>query len=192
MPAPPISPSTTMPSARANGRTEQAIMADMRAAVADIDEAMVFVIPPPVIQGIGSGGFRMMIQDRGAVGLWRDAGRGLRLHGPGRTDARPRQRLHPLQRLDPARLCRRRPDQGGHARRAAGARVRGAAGLSRLGLRQRLQPARPDLSGDRPGRFALPRRHRGHRPAQDPLGQLARWYRSARSRRSRTAPARTA
>ncbi len=52
----------------ASGRSEAAIMADLRAAVADIDEAMVFVIPPPVIQGIGSGGFRMMIQDRGANG----------------------------------------------------------------------------------------------------------------------------
>jgi hydrophobe/amphiphile efflux-1 (HAE1) family protein len=50
------------------GRSEAAIMDDMRKAVADIDEAMVFVIGPPVIQGIGSGGFRMMIQDRGANG----------------------------------------------------------------------------------------------------------------------------
>ena len=53
----------------ANGRSEAAILADLRAAVADIDEAMVFVIPPPVIQGIGSGGFRMIIQDRGDVGF---------------------------------------------------------------------------------------------------------------------------
>ncbi|HJS41495.1 MAG TPA: multidrug efflux RND transporter permease subunit [Sphingomicrobium sp.] len=51
------------------GRSEAAIMADMRKAVADIDEAMVFVIPPPVIQGIGSGGFRMIIQDRGDAGF---------------------------------------------------------------------------------------------------------------------------
>jgi hydrophobe/amphiphile efflux-1 (HAE1) family protein len=51
-----------------HGRSEAAIMADMQRAVADIDEAMVFVIQPPVIQGIGSGGFRMMIQDRGANG----------------------------------------------------------------------------------------------------------------------------
>jgi hydrophobe/amphiphile efflux-1 (HAE1) family protein len=50
------------------GRTEQAIEADMRKAVADIDEANVFVISPPVIQGIGSGGFRMIIQDRGSNG----------------------------------------------------------------------------------------------------------------------------
>ena len=51
-----------------HGRSEQAIEADMRKTVADIDEANVFVISPPVIQGIGSGGFRMMIQDRGANG----------------------------------------------------------------------------------------------------------------------------
>ncbi|CAA9505325.1 MAG: RND efflux system, inner membrane transporter [uncultured Sphingomonas sp.] len=51
------------------GRTEAAIVGEMRAALADIDEAMVFVIPPPVIQGIGSGGFRMMIQDRGNAGF---------------------------------------------------------------------------------------------------------------------------
>jgi hydrophobe/amphiphile efflux-1 (HAE1) family protein len=51
------------------GRTEAAIVADMRAAVASVDEAVVFVIPPPVIQGIGSGGgYRMMVQDRNAQG----------------------------------------------------------------------------------------------------------------------------
>jgi hydrophobe/amphiphile efflux-1 (HAE1) family protein len=50
------------------GRSEQAIEADMRKAVADIDEANVFVISPPVIQGIGSGGFRMIIQDRTSNG----------------------------------------------------------------------------------------------------------------------------
>jgi hydrophobe/amphiphile efflux-1 (HAE1) family protein len=52
-----------------HGRSEQAIEADMRKAVADVDEANVFVISPPVIQGIGSGGFRMMIQDRSANGF---------------------------------------------------------------------------------------------------------------------------
>ncbi|PSJ38753.1 efflux RND transporter permease subunit [Allosphingosinicella deserti] len=47
------------------GRSEAAIQADMRAAVADINEAMVLVIGPPVIQGIGNGGgYRMMVQAR--------------------------------------------------------------------------------------------------------------------------------
>ncbi|RJF92947.1 efflux RND transporter permease subunit [Sphingomonas cavernae] len=51
------------------GRTEAAITADMRAAVADLDDSMVFVIPPPVIQGLGAaGGYRMMVQDRTGQG----------------------------------------------------------------------------------------------------------------------------
>jgi hydrophobe/amphiphile efflux-1 (HAE1) family protein len=52
-----------------HGRSEQAIEADMRKAVADIDEANVFIVSPPVIQGLGSGGFRMMIEDRGGNGF---------------------------------------------------------------------------------------------------------------------------
>jgi hydrophobe/amphiphile efflux-1 (HAE1) family protein len=50
-------------------RTEQNIENDMRAALADVDEAFVFVIPPPVIQGIGNGGgYRMIVQDRSDKG----------------------------------------------------------------------------------------------------------------------------
>jgi len=50
-------------------RTEANIENDMRAALADMDEAFAFVIPPPVIQGIGSGGgYRMIVQDRTAAG----------------------------------------------------------------------------------------------------------------------------
>ncbi len=50
-------------------RTEQNIENEMRAALADMDEAFVFVVPPPVIQGIGNGGgWRMMVQDRNGEG----------------------------------------------------------------------------------------------------------------------------
>jgi len=50
-------------------RTELNIENEMRAALADIDEAFVFVLPPPVIQGIGNGGgWRMMVQDRNGEG----------------------------------------------------------------------------------------------------------------------------
>ena len=50
-------------------RTEQNIENDMRAALADMDEAFVFVIPPPVIQGIGNGGgYLMIVQDRSDKG----------------------------------------------------------------------------------------------------------------------------
>ena len=50
-------------------RTELNIENDMRAALADMNEAFVFVIPPPVIQGVGNGGgYRMMVQDRSDAG----------------------------------------------------------------------------------------------------------------------------
>jgi len=50
-------------------RTEQNIEKDMRAALADMDEAFVFVVPPPIIRGIGNGGgWRMMVQDRNGAG----------------------------------------------------------------------------------------------------------------------------
>ncbi|WP_066779206.1 efflux RND transporter permease subunit [Sphingomonas sp. CCH5-D11] len=47
------------------GVTFAGIMDKVRAATADIDEARILVIPPPLIQGIGSaGGYRMIVQDR--------------------------------------------------------------------------------------------------------------------------------
>jgi hydrophobe/amphiphile efflux-1 (HAE1) family protein len=50
-------------------RSANAILADARKATADIDEATVMVIPPPLIDGIGSaGGYRMMVQDRNGHG----------------------------------------------------------------------------------------------------------------------------
>jgi hydrophobe/amphiphile efflux-1 (HAE1) family protein len=59
------------------GRTDQAIMADMKKAVADIDQATVIVASPPVIAGIGGNaatGYRMMLQDRSGHG-YQDMGR---------------------------------------------------------------------------------------------------------------------
>ncbi|PZQ24169.1 MAG: hydrophobe/amphiphile efflux-1 family RND transporter [Sphingopyxis macrogoltabida] len=45
------------------------IMERARANTADITEARVVIIPPPLIQGIGSaGGYRLMVQDRGGHG----------------------------------------------------------------------------------------------------------------------------
>ncbi|RYY27411.1 MAG: efflux RND transporter permease subunit [Sphingomonadales bacterium] len=45
------------------------IMAEAQKVTADITEARLMIVPPPVIQGIGAaGGFRMMVQDRGGHG----------------------------------------------------------------------------------------------------------------------------
>ena len=51
------------------GVTFDGIMNEARKRTADINEAMLLVVPPPVIQGIGSaGGYRMMIEDRAEHG----------------------------------------------------------------------------------------------------------------------------
>ncbi|GAA5508080.1 multidrug efflux RND transporter permease subunit [Novipirellula caenicola] len=53
----------------ARGRGIDEIIADLRAKVADINEAQVFVIPPPPVRGIGrGGGFKMYVQDRRGAG----------------------------------------------------------------------------------------------------------------------------
>ncbi|WP_153556262.1 efflux RND transporter permease subunit [Roseimaritima sediminicola] len=52
------------------GRSVQKIVEEMRGAVAGINEAQVFIIPPPPIRGIGrGGGFKMYVQDRSGAGL---------------------------------------------------------------------------------------------------------------------------
>ena len=71
-------------------------------------------------------------------------------------------------------------DEGEEPGRAARRRLRHAAGVARLGLRQRLQQVRPHLPGPRAGRPAVPARARGHPPARGPQPRRARWSRSAR------------
>jgi hypothetical protein len=47
----------------------QTTSAEARSKVTDITDANVLIIPPPLIDGIGSaGGYRMMVRDRGGHG----------------------------------------------------------------------------------------------------------------------------
>ncbi|TWT73074.1 efflux RND transporter permease subunit [Allorhodopirellula solitaria] len=53
----------------ARDRGVDKIVADMRREVASINEAQVFIIPPPPVRGIGrGGGFKMYVQDRSGAG----------------------------------------------------------------------------------------------------------------------------
>ena len=58
------------------GVTFAGIMDQARKATADINEARLLIIPPPLIQGIGSaGGYRMIVQDQNGArlpGAWQD------------------------------------------------------------------------------------------------------------------------
>lgn len=52
------------------GLTLDAVLAGLRQRVAAIEDAMIFVIPPPPVQGIGTGGgFKLQVQDRSGAGL---------------------------------------------------------------------------------------------------------------------------
>jgi len=53
----------------ARGQTLDSLMAQAQQATADINEARLMIVKPPIIRGIGSaGGFRMMIEDRNGEG----------------------------------------------------------------------------------------------------------------------------
>jgi hydrophobe/amphiphile efflux-1 (HAE1) family protein len=53
----------------AKGQTIDKLIAEAQAATADINEARLMVVKPPVIRGIGSaGGFRMMVEDKNGAG----------------------------------------------------------------------------------------------------------------------------
>lgn len=55
---------------RAKGITFDSLMGQMWAAMGQIEDAFIVVIPAPPVRGIGNGGgFKMMLQDRGGVGV---------------------------------------------------------------------------------------------------------------------------
>jgi hydrophobe/amphiphile efflux-1 (HAE1) family protein len=65
-----FTPLQSFPERLGKGLTYDSILANMRAAVADIRGGKVVVIPPPPVRGIGSGGgFKIIIQDKGGLGL---------------------------------------------------------------------------------------------------------------------------
>lgn len=52
------------------GLTSEGIMGQMWQAMSGIEDAFIVVIPPPPVRGIGNGGgFKMMLQDRGGLGV---------------------------------------------------------------------------------------------------------------------------
>jgi hypothetical protein len=117
--------------------TYQGIMDQANKAMAGYDKARILLVPPPVIQGIGAaGGYRFMLQDREGRGYDALNAQAWALIAKANAEAGLQQVYTPVRCGHAARLCRYRPPQGRPAGRAARTHVRGAGGLSRLGLRQ--------------------------------------------------------
>ena len=131
---------------------------------AAIQDAFVAMFPPPPVQGLGTiGGFKLQIEDRAGLGYEALDEATKAFMAKAYAGARAGRAVLQLPGQRAAALRRRRPRQGAAARRAADRRVRDDADLSRLALRQRLQPVRPHLPGARAGRRAVPRPRRGRR-----------------------------
>jgi hypothetical protein len=142
-------------------RSAADIVMELSGKLATIQEAFAFAIMPPPILGIGTGsGFSLYVEDRAGLGYGE-----LQNAVNGFAGARHGLSVHLVSVQRAAADRRGRPRQGQGPGPGADRRVRDAADLSRLGLRQRLQPLRPHLPGVRPGRRAVPRFGRGHHRA---------------------------
>jgi hydrophobe/amphiphile efflux-1 (HAE1) family protein len=55
---------------RRHGPTANELLMTLQGRLSEIEEAMIFVIPPPPVQGLGtSGGFKLLVQDRAGQGF---------------------------------------------------------------------------------------------------------------------------
>ena len=124
------------------------IVSSVRYKLLGIPEAFVLSFDPPSIQGLGAtGGFEFEVEDlagRGSVAL-NDATQALIARGAQAAGAQSAAIVHDVFDLDAAVQIRPRPLQGEAARPEPARRVQHVADLSRLALRQRLQPVRPHL-----------------------------------------------
>ena len=133
-----------------------------------VTDAQVAIFPPPPVRGVGrAGGFKIMVEDRGDAGPSTlqgqtdnlvEVGNKVTLLDTGDKETPALVGLSSVFRANVPQLFAdvdrtRVHEQGRGPQRL----VRDAAGLPGLALRQRLQPLRPDLAGDRPGRSRVPR-----------------------------------
>ena len=121
--------------------------------------------------------------------LRRAAGPGRRPGRPGESAAGPRRLVQRLPRPHAPALRGRGPGEGQDDGGGAERRLRRAAGLPGQLLRQRLQPLRPHLAGEHPGRRPLPQGRGGRPAAQGPQrrrrhGAAGGGGRGARQRRA--------
>jgi len=130
-----------------------AIAERLREAFRDeVRDGLINIFAAPPVEGLGTaGGFKIVIEDRGDNGLPALEAAAHRAVENGAADPRPARPLHQLPGHDPLALpstsTGRPPRPGASPSPKCSTRSRSF----RLALRQRLQPLRPDLAGQRAG-----------------------------------------
>lgn len=142
-----------------------AIAGRLQAKFASIPDGFLGVFPPPPVPGLGvTGGFKLQVEDRGGVGLQALVQQTQVLMTKATESGQVAGLMTSLDVNAPqlnVDIDRTQvKSQGG----ATGGCVRVFAGLPRFAVRQRLQPVRPHLQGDCPGRCGPPHAGRSHRP----------------------------
>ena len=149
-----------------------AIAGEINKRMGGIQDAFIAVFPPPPVMGLGTiGGFKLQIEDRAGLGdeaLYQamKAVQTQAYQTPELAGVFSSFQINVPQLL--ADVDRAKAKRHGCR---ADRRVRHDADQSRIALRQRLQPLRPDLSRRGAGRRAVPLAFGGHRAAQDPQRQ---------------------
>ena len=175
---------------RSTGFPGPAIAAELQSKLQDeIRDGLVNVFDAPPVDGLGTaGGFKIVVQDRGDLGSNEIEAVADRIVEESRSPANSQMlsgALHELSRQYPVALPGHRPRQGQAGRGFDLRAVQHPPGLPGLALRQRLQPVRPHLAGQRAGRGQLPQADQ--RPDRSPGAERARrawcpwdrWPRSA-------------
>ena len=148
----------------------------------EVESARVSVFPAPPIRGLGNtGGFKLMVEDRGNLGLATLQGQADNLAEKANGGARPRRRLQQLPRHHAAAVPRHQPPDDPRPAGAAERREPDAPGVPRRLLRQRLQLPGPRLAGQRPGGGRTTASRRTTSSSTRSATPRAAWCRSARS-----------
>ena len=157
-----------MRTASPKGLSAGQILGDVTQRLGAIEEGFIITVPPPPVRGIGnSGGFKMMIQDRGGQGLKALEEAATQIMIAGNQTAGLAGVFTLVQYLR-HRSCSRRSTAFG--RRCSTCRPSACSRRSRstgVDLHQRLQLSEPDVPRDRPGDGRVPAERRQHREFQD-------------------------
>jgi multidrug efflux pump len=126
--------------AQEQGAVGNAIAAELNKQYGAIQDAFIAMFPPPPVQGLGTiGGFKLQIEDRAALGY--DALYNATNAFMAKARATPELAgMFTSYQVNVPQLDVTRPHQGQAAGRAGDRRVRHAADLPGLAVRERLQP----------------------------------------------------